>query len=200
MNEYDPKVGGTLNEAVYKQPMRMWNGYVVLQHDSNRKITNGAIDHTGQEMNGYSKNSDKGNYFCASEFPGKDQSNGGSYHYYCLVKPELIYDMEKNPKKYDSTEEAMEHEPYISGRWYDGAIAVMSHKPTPISFIEYNDNYGDGGGIYDAEWHFLRPTGLYNEKRKNLAVAKKIKPFQNVEVPEFLHAYDYNQLLSAPGY
>ena len=46
MNEYDPKVGGTLNEAVYKQPMRMWNGYVVLQHDSSRKITNGVIDHT----------------------------------------------------------------------------------------------------------------------------------------------------------
>ncbi len=199
INQYNPKKGGSLYEAIERWPMRMWNGYVVLEHDSSARITNGVINHTGHQQNAYSKNSDLGNYFWASE-PGTDQSNGGSYKYYCLVKPELIYNIDEDPKGYGSTPEALEHEQYVAGQWRDGAIAVMTLHPTPISFIEHHDMYGDGGGIYDAKWHMLRSASLSYYKRKNMENARKIKRYQNVEVPDFLGGYDYNQLISAPGY
>lgn len=199
INEYNPKNGGTLNESVKRWPMRTWNGYVVLEHDSSTRIKNGVIDHTGQQQNGYSKNSDLGNYFWASE-PGKDQSNGGTYKYYCLVKPELIYNIDDDPNGYGSTPEALEHEQYVAGQWRDGAVAVMTLHPTPISFIEYHDTYGDDSGIYDAKWHMLRAMSLSYYKDKNMETAKRIKRYQNVEVPDFLGGYTYNQLISAPGY
>ena len=199
INGYNPKKGGTLNEAVKHWPMRTWNGYVVLEHDSNTRIKNGVIDHTGQQQNGHSKNSDLGNYFWASE-PGKDQSNGGTYKYYCLVKPELIYNIDDDPNGYGSTPEALEHEQYVAGQWKDGAVAVMTLQPTPISFIYAGGDFGDVGGIYDGKWHMLRSTGVYYDKRKNMALARKIKPYQNVDVPDFLGGYTYNQLISAPGY
>lgn len=199
INTYDPKKGGTLNEASERWPMRLWNGYVVLEHDSSARIKNGVIDHTGHRQNGYSKNSDIGNYFWASE-PGQDQSNGGRYKYYCLVKPELIYNIDEDPKGYGSTPEALEHEQYVSGQWRDGAIAVMTLHPTPISFIVADGDFGEVGGIYDAKWHMLRTTGVYYDNRKNMALARKIKPYQDVEIPEFLGGYDYNQIISAKTY
>lgn len=188
ISNYDPKKGGTLNESVKPQPLRMWNGYVVLQHDSSNRITNGVIDHTGQQANGYSKNSDMGNYFWASPYPGKDPSNTAGYHYYCLVKPEFIYDIDKNPKGYESTAQALENEQYVSGRWHDGAIAVMTLHPTPISYIETEGNHVEDGGLYDAKWHMLRCGVKYYDNVKNRLIARKLKPYKDVPVPDF---FDY---------
>ena len=200
INEYNPGKGGTLCESVPKQGLNMWNGHVVLMHDSNNRITNGVIDRTGQTANNYSKNSDLGNYFWASPNPGKDQSNGGQYTYYCLISPDNLYDMEENPKGYDSTKDALQSETYVAGRWNDGAIAVMTNQPTPISFIEAKNTNTTLGGIYDAKWHLLRSKVVFYNKQRNLEIAKRMKPFQNVEVPEFLGGYDYNSVISAPTY
>lgn len=80
-------INNSINETSNTRwPMRMWNRYVVLEHDSNTKIKNGVINRVGQESNHYSKNSDMGNYFWAT-LPGRDQSNGKKYRYYCLVEP-----------------------------------------------------------------------------------------------------------------
>lgn len=50
INEYNPKNGGTFNESVKRWPMRTWNEYIVLEHDSSARIKNGVIDHTGQQQ------------------------------------------------------------------------------------------------------------------------------------------------------
>lgn len=188
-----------LNEIVgnkQRQPFRMWNGYVVLRHDSNSRITNGVIDGRGKQKNNYSKNSDASNYFWASEKPGKDPSNTASIHYYCLVEPDRIYDFETNPKGYNSLKDAMANEEYVSGRWGDGAIAVMTSNPTEISFIEDDGGIDGPGAVYDSQWHMLRSLGKFYNNKRNQQLAMKMKPYQDVEVPEFLGGYSYEDLIN----
>lgn len=185
-----------ISEARNKQTFRTWNGFVVLQHDSSEKISDGVIDSTNAQQRGYSNNSDFGNYFWASDFPGRDPSNTSQFHYYSLVRPDAIYDMERNEKGYPSLRDAVENEEYASTRWKDGAIAVVSIRPTPIQFIQADGGFGDIGGIFDAKWHLLRPTGRYSDRKKNMELAKLIKPYRNVKVPDFLDGYTYDDLVS----
>ena len=183
-------------QEVNKQPLMRYNGHVVLRHDSNEIIRNGIVDGRGKQKSSYSKNSDATNYFWASELPGKDPSNASDIHYYCFVEPNAIYDMETNPKGYESVKDAMANERYVSGRWGDGAIAVMSNHPTPISFIVDNRPMNGPGAIYDAKWHMLRSKGVFHNKERNMQLAKKLKPYKDVEVPEFIGGYTYDDIVN----
>lgn len=189
LNEY-----GGMKYRYHKEPLHIYNGMVVLRHDSSTKITNGKIDRTGRGYNGYSKNSDRGNYFWASESIGHDPSNGKMYNYYCFVDPSLIYDYEKNPKGYESLDDAMDNEQYVSGRWGDGAIAVMTDQPTPISYIWSDDHSGDDldSGLFDAKWHMLRSGTVTYRKRINAALARKLRPNIDKPVPDFLADYGFS--------
>jgi 5-deoxy-D-glucuronate isomerase len=106
---------------------------VVLKHDSNIKILNDIIE-PGHEKQGYSNNSDYGIYFWGSEKKGQDQSNNQRYVYYCLVPIEEVYDITNNLEDFKSIAKANEVYDYIAYKWPrgDGAIAVVSKKPTPI--------------------------------------------------------------------
>lgn len=188
---------GSRRRKPVMQDLQMWNGMVVLRHDSSAKITNGVIDHHGKQMNNYSKNSDYGNYFWASPTPGEDQSNNGAYEYYCLVEPDQVYDFDTNGKGYESLRDAIDNEPYVSGRWHDGAIAVMSEIPTPISYIVSNSN---PGAVYDAEFHMLRSKVRYGNRRANEKLMRQMEPYRDVEVPEFLGGYTYEDLDNAEVY
>ena len=108
--------------------------------------------------------------------------------------------MEENAKGYKSVSEALKSEAYVSGRWNDGAVAVMSNHQTPISYIEELPSSGNVGGIYDSKWHMLRSKGVYYNKQRNMEFAKKMKAWQNVEVPDFLGGYTYDQVISAKAY
>lgn len=188
---------GSGRKKTVMQDLQMWNGMVVLRHDSSTRIKNGVIDHRGKQKNNYSKNSDYGNYFWASPTPGEDQSNNGTYEYYCLVPPDQVYDFEKNEKGYENLRDAIDNEPYVSGRWHDGAIAVMSEQPTPISFIVSNGDYSNPGAIYDAKFHMLRSKVRYGNRNSNEKLMRLMKPYRGVEVPEFLGGYTYEDLDNA---
>lgn len=94
----------------------------------------------------------------------------------------------------------MENEDYVAGEWHDGAVCVMTLHSTPISFIKDEGSDEEVGGIYDSKWHMLRTNGYFYDKRKNQALARKIKPYQNIEVPDFLGGFDYEKILSIETY
>lgn len=187
------------NASSSLHPMQIWNGQVVLKHDSSDRINNGVVDRPRGKHNPYSNNSDIGNYFWASEERGKDPSNGKSNVYYCFVPVNEIYDMMANPKQYEDVETAAENERYVAVNWPvgQGAVVVVSQQPTPITFIEHNGD--DNDGLYDANWNLIRSGYLpyYGSDYKRLA--EELEPYRNVEVPDFLeeHFYSYDDLVEA---
>ncbi len=198
INNYNPLKGGTLNESeIQSQPLMLYNGLVVLRHDSNEKITNGVVNSGGRNKNSYSSNTDADNYFWASEKIGRDNSNYGRYHYYAFVQPDLIYDMDENPKQYKSVKEAVDNEQYVSRSWHDGAVVVVSNKPTPIQYIKSDRDGTTIGGVFDAKWKLIKSGVKYPENpRRNKEIAKKIKPkYRDIEVPDFLGGYSFSDLI-----
>jgi hypothetical protein len=200
INNYDPQKGGTINESTGPQQIRMWNGYVVLRHDSDVHINDGVIDRSNGRQNGYSKNSDRGSFFWASEKPGNDPSNNQKYEYYCFVSPSDVYDFRDNPNGYKSFNEAVDNEKYVVTEWGDGALVANTLLSTMISFIRAKGDSLEPGGVFDSEWHLLRTTTVYQTKRLNMELAQRMRDWQDVEVPDFLGGYDYNDVISAKTY
>ena len=190
----------TLLEYYNKERMWLWQKkYLVLQHDSSTMIKDGFISHKGR--NNYSSNSDLGNYFWGSKRKGQDPSNGKSNTYYSIVPIEDIYNMTTNRKKYGTVKES-----FVLVRWGDGALCVVSQNPTPIDYIYHEDtSHSDfssyPSGVYDGQWHFLRSGSKYelygNGARHNAYLAKKLRPYRDVEVPSFLSkgSYSYKDMI-----
>lgn len=70
----------------FENALSTFNGKIVLRHDSSYVIKDGVI--RKGKPNTYSKDSDIGIYFWGSDKVGKDNSNVGTYTYYCLVDRE----------------------------------------------------------------------------------------------------------------
>lgn len=184
-------------------PLNIWNGYVVLKHESPAKIKVGKIDRALGKTNHYSTRSDSGNYFWGSSIIGKDNSNGQEFTYFCLVPQEDVYDMMKNEKQYQDANEAMRHEDYIAYNWpaTKGAVVVRTFIQTPISYISYRPHFSyhnEIGGLYDSNWNLLRAYGYKYDKKEVKKLLKKLELTKDVELPDFLnseHDYDYDKLL-----
>ena len=85
---------------------------VVLKHDTTYKITDGVVKKG--KPNNYSNNSDIGIYFWGSKMRGQDQSNGGTYTYYCHVDKSQIYDFENDMERFGTLMNAFKKYPYVA--------------------------------------------------------------------------------------
>ena len=180
------------------QPLHMYNGRIVLVHQSTRRIEDGFVNGRGKPKNIYTSNSDYTNYFWASETPGWDNSNTTAYQYYCLAEPESVYDYEENPKGYSRLKEAVWNEQFVSVRWRDGAIVVVSEHPTRIDYIKA-DSSSMVCGVYDRDWNLLRTPMMSLNGRGGGKVDKKLLKMmeagKDVPVPDFLdQGYSYYDL------
>lgn len=144
--------------------LQTYNGYVVLHHDSNHKITDGVIKKG--KPNIYSNNTDVGIYFWASRESGKDPSNNTQYTYYCLIDKSQLYDFETNEKRL-SLRQALSKYQYAGQYWRDGAVCVNTFYSTPIWRICDRNNKW-----YDAEWNRVKCpfSNNVNENKKHTII------------------------------
>lgn len=152
----EPFLGKTKTEEdlkkhqVFMNMLNIQNGQVVLKHYSNARITDGVVSE-GHGHNNFSNNSDIGCYFWATQSIGQDPSNDGRYVYYCKVDPSQIYDFQNDMERIGNINKAAKEKDYVGVIWNDtrkNSICVVTHKPTPISYI-YDKTKGK---FYNPNW------------------------------------------------
>ena len=131
----------------FMSQLNMNGDNVILMHDSSYKITDGFVKKG--TPNGYSNNSDVGIYFWGSKKRGSDQSNYGTYTYYCSINQSLIYDFENDMERFGTLMNVFKQYKYAAQYWKGGPeIVVNTYTPTPITYIRDNHN----GKVYNANW------------------------------------------------
>lgn len=160
--------------AAFENALSSFNGKLVLRHDSSYAIKDGVI--RKGKPNSYSKDSDIGIYFWGSNKTGKDNSNIGTYTYYCLIERNQLYDFQTNEERL-SLLQALQKYPYAGQFWEDGAIVVNTFKETPIWRIYDKQN----GKWYDRNWNETENPFEKTQKQLNERMG-----FIDDEVPDEL--------------
>ena len=158
----------------FENALSTFNGKVVLRHDSSYVIKDGVI--RKGKPNSYSKDSDVGIYFWGSNKTGKDNSNIGTYTYYCLIERNQLYDYQTNEERL-SLVQALQKYPYAGQFWKDGAIVVNTFKTTPIWRVYDKRN----GKWYDKNW--VETGNPFEDTQKQL---NERMGFIDEEVPDEL--------------